>query len=711
MKKRGLQQKIKLQVLVLLVVFLHLFGYEHKVFITHVNGEVPTGKEPRITIISPISGDFSKESNITISGKVENVPIEVPIVLYDGLEPIGTISEVIENSWAIPVILSEGAHTISAKAEIDGNQITSNIIDLNIDFTLPTVQVINLKNGKFLNSRVLEGSTEALSNVEICMDCTGDFEEEVVGTWSTVQADETGNWEYNIPQLTEGNHTIHSKATDRAGNNGNVKRMTIILDSLRPTVSSEVFPKQDMTRIPLNSTIKVKISDASTIDEAVIENSLHLSRDGVNIKGIISYNSSTMEITFTPNEPLLPSTKYNVFISPLGIIDSAGNNAFPRFWSFTTVNDTTLAHENPHGSYTNNVNTCGNCHNTHQAKDSNLLSTKTEDSELDENLTVDNYCMACHDGTVAPLPENRLDTHTHNAAVKINGKPSGSSCSSCHNPHLNWSEKNPNLAQDHIKYKHLPSIPVDPKKPTEEISSKEQLCESCHENNSAEKIANPAVVYRVFQYNKSSTATGIYEDYDLCLRCHNGDFKKKYNKTADIATYYNNLTEEVKQQYEIINGQLSFTKREITSEEKEFSSHFIKARDGSPLAGNFPCAECHDTHGSNNIKQLKEQLGHEQLGTENKQNFQAKTGEWDALKERAFCLTCHNGETGLFGITVKALPPLPKDSSGNDQTGHNSTSQESCASCHTDSYKKDDRGFDLEAFRESAHAPKKIPKK
>jgi hypothetical protein len=687
-----------------------MFGSHQIFFISNANGEEPTGTEPMISIINPNSGDFSKEKNITVSGTVKNIPIEVPIVLYDGLDPIGTITEIINNSWTFPITLTESTHTISAKTEINGNQITSNIIDLTIDTTLPTIQVLNLINGKFLSSRDLEGETEAYSTVEICMDCTEDSEGQVIGTWSTLQADDKGSWKYNNPQLTEGNHIVYVKATDRAGNNGNVRRQTFILDTLKPVVLPEIFPKQDMTQVSLNPTIIVKISDVNTLDEAEIENSIHLSHNGINVEGNIVYDRATMEIFFTPNETLIPSSKYNVFISPLGIIDSAENNAFPRFWSFTTVRDTKVPHQNPHGSYANNVNTCGNCHNTHQAKDSNLLSTKTEELEQKENLAVDNYCMACHDGTVAPLPEKRLDTtHTHKAAVKIDGKPSGSSCSSCHNPHLNWSEKNPNLAQDHIKYKHLPSNPVDPIKPTEEISSKEQLCESCHENDSAEKIANPAVDYRVFQFNKSSTAMGIYEDYELCLRCHNANFNEKYNKTADIASYYSQLTEEFKKQFEKINGPSSFTKREITTEEKGYSGHIIKAQDGSPLAGSLPCAECHDTHGSNNIYQLKEQLGHEQLGDDNIQSFSVPEGEWDAIKERAFCLTCHNGETGLYGITIKSL--ALKDALNNDIVGHLPGNPDSCASCHSNSYDKENLELDAEAFREAAHAPKKKPTK
>ncbi|MFK9090210.1 Ig-like domain-containing protein [Bacillus salipaludis] len=706
MKKVGLLHKTKFQILVILVLCIQLLGSLQIFPVTIVKGEELNGTVPEITITSPKTGDFSNETNLTISGMVENFSAGAPIILYDGTEKIGTTNEVIGNSWSIPVILTEGIHSISAKAEVEGNSISSNSIDITIDSTLPIIRFVKPNNGGYLNSRNIEGTTEPSSTVDICMDCTEDSEGQVVGTWMSVPADSSGKWTYQDSQLTEGSHTIYAKATDQAGNNGNHNKVTFTFDTLRPLVLPDIFPKQEMSQVPLNPTIKVKISDANGLDEEVIENSIILSHNGINDEGTISYNSTTKEITFTPAETLLPSTKYNVFISPLGLIDSAGNRAIPRFWSFATISLTSETHLNPHGSYGKNVNTCGNCHNTHQAKDPNLLSpTVAAGSSQKENLAVDSYCMACHDGTVAPLPENRLTAHTHNAAVNKEGKPSGSSCASCHNPHLDWSERNPNLSQDYIAYTHLPSNPVDPNKPTEKISSKEQLCESCHENDSAEKIANDDVEYRVFQYNKSSTAIGIYEDYDLCLRCHNGDFKQKYDKMADIASYYNNLTELLKKQYETVNGQSSFSMREITAAEKDFSRHIIKAMDGSPLAGHIPCAECHDTHGSNNIKILKGSLGHE-----NVQSFTA--GETDSkivkvfigadehefkilsdAKEQEFCLACHNGTTAIYGVTGQKYDSTLSE--------HKDYPNKACSYCHG-------RGeSELERALSAAHAPKR----
>ncbi|MFP7297260.1 Ig-like domain-containing protein [Neobacillus niacini] len=587
--------------------------------------------------------------------------------------------------------------------------------EITIDSTPPSIAIIKPKHGDYLNSKVVEGTAESEATVNLCMDCTEDSAGVIIGSWVSVQPDSMGKWLYQIPEITEGSHTVYAKAIDGDGNISTINKVTFIVDTLRPQVLPAVFPKQDMTQVSLDTAIKVKISDASELNEAEIKNSINVSQNGTNVKGTTSFNEVTKEITFTPLEVLLPSKKYNVFISPLGIIDAAKNSAFPRFWSFTTVGIKSEKHQNPHGSYTNNVDTCGNCHSTHNALDANLLTTKTSTPEAVPNetesnetkeLAADKFCMSCHDGTVvAPIPENSKANHTHDAAVKIDGTPSGSSCGSCHNPHLERSETNPNMAQDHITYTHKPSNPVDPNKPTEELSSKEQLCESCHENDSAEKIAHEDVEYSVFKYSKSSTATGIYEDYELCLRCHNEDFKSKYSKSADIASHYNNLTEEIKKQYEVTNGTSSFANREISTAEKNFSGHIIKALDGSPLAGHLPCAECHDTHGSNNIKQLKQSLGHENAqtftaGDTDSKNVKVvmdnKEVEFSILsesKERAFCLACHNGTTAIYGVTGQNYDAA--------RTEHKAYPSKSCSYCHG-------RGeTEVEKALSAAHAPKK----
>ncbi|MDF2636969.1 MAG: cytochrome family protein [Pelosinus sp.] len=723
MKKKGLLHKTKFCVLIILVLCIQILG-SNQIPITSIVKAAESSNEPMLEVVTPVANQFFKTGNLTISGTVFNVIPGLSIKIIDNNIEINNI-EVIESAWSIAVEVKEGPHNIDVVLiDSQGETIDTEIINnLTIDTKSPSIEFVNLSNGTIANS--IELKTEPNAAVKICLDCTDS--ENSNGTWINVPKNSEGKWIYWNSQLQNRDYTVYAKSTDLAGNIALTEPITFTLDTIRPVILLDpnvLTYTEDMTHVPVNTDIKFTVSDANGLIASAIENSIIITGNGEPVSGKPQYDQKTNEIVFVLDpevKSLSYSTKYHVFISPLGVVDKAGNSAFPRFWSFTTESmppikdiksqkehyeilynseDEKIKRETPHTVYANNVNVCINCHSTHEASNPNLLDQKRNADDKQTKLTVDNYCMACHDGTVAPVPENSQATHKHTAAIDISGQPSGSSCASCHNPHLDWSSENPNLLQDHTIYTHASTIKVDGQ-PVGTISNKEKLCEACHESDGAQ--TKTGVEYLVFQYKKTFSATGVRENYELCLRCHNAVVEEKNDKVTDIDIYYEYLPNDI--------AENDLTADEINLRKISASSgHVIKALDGTPLAGHLPCAECHDTHGSNNIKQLKEQLGHEQLGTENKQSFQAKTGGWDALKERSFCLTCHNGETGLYGITVKALPPLPQDSDGKDQTGHNNTSQESCASCHTDSYNKDDRSFDAEAFRESAHAPKKIPK-
>jgi hypothetical protein len=713
MNKRGLLHKTNFNTFTKIVLCIYLLG---SLQITNrLIVKAATGTEPAITISAPNTGTLLNTKNVTISGTIENFPSDTTVSIYRGEENIGSTIVVTGNAWSVPVTLQEGVNSLYAKAADTGGAVTeiSSTINLTVDTTLPIITFLNPIDNGFSNTPSLELASEPGSAVQICMDCTEDTEGKIVGVWGPVDevAANPGKWVYQDNQMTQGRHTVYAKATDSAGNIGLPSHITFTLDTLRPIILLDsLFPKPDMSQVSINTVIKFKVGDVTALNELELGNSLQLTRNGTDIPvKLLGYNSTSKEVTFEPLEPLSRSTKYYVVISPMGVKDLAGNRAFPKVWSFTTestapvlengkngynlnYNGKTTHRESPHEVYTNNTNICGNCHNTHAASNPNLLDQKKNSETNNGDLTVDNYCMACHDGTVAPIAENSQSTHKHNADIDLEGKPNGSSCSTCHNPHTEWSQNNPNLIQGHITYTHDPTLP-DPDKPTGEISSKAQLCESCHETDSADKIANPLVEYRLFDYKKSNNAIGIYEDYQLCLRCHNSILKQKNQQTADIAKYYDNLTLEKMKAYEEINKPSLFVNRELSPEEINFSRHIIKAQDGSTLAGHIPCAECHDTHGSNNIKVLKAKLGHEDI-----QSFSAaetdKTtdGVLTATKEQEFCKKCHNGTTAIYGVTGKKYDEL--------RTEHKDYPDKPCSYCHG-------RGeTDTERALSAAHAPK-----
>jgi hypothetical protein len=315
MRYRGLLHKTKFQVLVILVLCIQLMGPPQFLPISSVNSE---GLEPTIAITTPVTGSSLNEEDVIINGTVENFPPDALINLSVDEVENDTPIQVIDNKWSVELSLSKGSHTILAKSEVEGIQISSEPIEITINPILPKLSIIKPINGEYVNVKILEGVTEPSAVVKICMDCTKNSEGEIIGTWESVEADSTGKWTYQNPDLTEGSHTVYAKAIDNEGNISMNSKVTFILDTLRPQVLPDVFPKQDMTQVPLNPVIKVKISDATALNEAEIKNSINVSQNGTNVKGTISFNRDTKEITFTPLEALLASKKYNVFISPLG---------------------------------------------------------------------------------------------------------------------------------------------------------------------------------------------------------------------------------------------------------------------------------------------------------------------------------------------------------------------------------------------------------
>jgi hypothetical protein len=708
MKQVGLLHKIILIFSIFIVIGFQALSTSTDVSIAKAveTFEVKTS----IVITSPQVNSLINKNVIKVTGVVSHEDISslgMVNVLVDSRKETDTIMRS-DGSWEASISLSEGRHEITATFETADNEIyESNSIVIMIDTIVPTGMIESPGNYSFINRPVVKGSVEIDASIHLCMDCTI-VNNQIVGSQVEIVDDGSGKWTYYIPEITNGNHTIYYRAVDKATNQGPIGRVDFTYDSVRPIIKPSILPKQDMTRVALDSIIVIELSEHSPIDTETITNGITLTRNGIDVKGVPLFISKENQLRFTPEEPLLPSTTYLVSVNNT-LRDIAGNKSLPRFWSFTTISDPKIATDNPHGSYQSNVNTCRNCHGTHISTDVNLMDQKVlpEPKKIND-VVVDNYCMACHDGTVAPIASGALATsHTHEYGLNKDFSINKGSCSGCHNPHLEWSEDNPNILADHFSYQHVKpeNIELIPEniRPNYDapISNREQLCESCHERGSISKAMNGTVEYSVFQYKKWHTAEGIVDDYELCLRCHNANYQEKNIEISNIADFYNNLTSESKKQFEEMN-KVAFSTRDISSQEKQFSGHIVKALDGSPLAGHIPCAECHDTHGSNNIMQLKEKLGHE-----NKGEFIARDGEWDTIKERSFCLSCHNGETGLYGIKIAKLGNLPNVGE-KVQTGHNDDSTESCSSCHTESY---DLTNPTKAYMEAAHAPKRIPNK
>jgi len=504
------------------------------------------------------------------------------------------------------------------------------------DLAPPIITIVSPENNTLLNTNNVLISGKVSDDVtlpELIKLEVQDSNNTVINTLVPIAS--TGEWTYEVSNLTNGDYTFFIKATDEAGKT-DTKSVTFSVNLSRPFVLPNVFPAMDQTHVPLDTSIRVTLSDDQLIKIIRVPDPIFVFTNEGSVIGSSTFDSISQMVTFTPAAALLPNKKYFVSVNP-AITDDAGNKIFPRYWSFTTASIPEI--EDPHGNYTHNVNTCVNCHGTHVSKGSKL------ENEKYAKPNTDNYCMACHDGTAAPMPENMDKAHKHNFNLDPELAQKSGTCTGCHNPHLTWSESNPNMFKDHWTYDH-------PNSTNETHDTMDILCEKCHDRVTTYKKDAAQVQYNVFQYRKSTTASGLKDDFALCLRCHDGSKAK-----TNIIQFY---------------------------DENIVSGHTLTAIDGSPLAGQIPCAECHDTHGSNNVKLLRDKLGHE-----NRMDFSEATGDWDAAKERSFCTKCHNGTTAIYGVTARFTIATP---------GHEASNLEACSKCH---------GGTSQSFLEAAHAPKR----
>lgn len=543
--------------------------------------------------------------------------------------------------------------------------------------TAPTT--VNATSNGYTNSKIITGTSGAGYSVDVSIyQGVTTSPSGTLAAQGQITADSNGNWSYNASGLADGEYTAFATGTvtttvsstdpttgavttSTSTSSSSSSGVTFTLDTVRPIVLPSLYPLPDAARIPIDTSIKVQLQDNSPLDPDFINTAITLSENNTSVSGTVSYDSGTKQVVFTPSSQLLPFTTYYVDVSPL-VSDLAGNLVHPRAWSFTTDETTASGvvnyysslndSQNPHGNYSNNVEICKNCHSPHLGKSPKLSSPN--------NTNVDNYCMACHDGTNAPLTANwSADTtiHKHDTQVSMDGTKGSSACTSCHNPHLTWdpnidpNNTNSNSVSLRGYYKYVHSDPTNPTLPS---TSEQQLCEACH----MPSIKNDSrVTYVQYTYLEQNTATatpdsttGLPNDYSLCLRCHDGKIG------TDIASFY-----------------------------KTTSGHNFQAVDGSSLNGNMPCADCHETHGSTNIKVLKQKLGNNNIqGT-----FDKTTGDWDAATERIFCLKCHNSSTELYGKTIPFNATI---------SGHTTADTQFCSNCHG--------GGDPIA---GAHAPKKLP--
>ncbi|WP_190284706.1 cytochrome c3 family protein [Bacillus sp. S3] len=434
-------------------------------------------------------------------------------------------------------------------------------------------------------------------------------------------------------------------ADDETGKRPYMEKMYLIPkgaeDQYTPgnAVPSSFLPAEDMTRVPLDYKILIDVRSIEPLSNT--QPLITFFGDITGTEKLVKETKLSDEInayvySFTPNKRLDSGVSYYVYLNPK-FSNDLGYEILPRFLKFTTVSGNYERYQFPADK--------GN-----DFRDNDYIHGPFS------NVT--NACAFCHSthtGTTPTLDGGNYGAEADHLCMAChdgtNGSPklesnndnnqhvkdSNVSCTSCHNPHTPGTKENPN---------------------------------SMHRNPAAASSENP-----FYTYKKASTATGDANDFSLCLSCHNGKVDAKTGKQiSNIEQYYKNET---------------FIRQ---------SGHKIAATidSGSSLNGQLPCAECHETHGSNNIKMLRHELGNAQADNT---TFSKTSGDWDASSERQFCLSCHNSKTVLYGKTARVIFDKSTGAAIDPTNpGHMMDSGRRCSECHSDN----------NSFVEAAHAPKKV---
>lgn len=544
-----------------------------------------------------------------------------------------------------------------------------------------------------------------------------------------------GNWSFS-KTLKAGTHVITVKIKQKAGTVNYLDSNEAITTALtftisRPTIKSsaiitggKTLTGEDFTHVAKDAKVRFTLSSKNPLDQLVSKIRTQ-SYNPVNVVSLAASKGETSavitgtaeisdpipdvngkyiaDITFTPKNDLTLGRSFLAYLLPT-LTDDADNPVYAKFFKFTTMSSNDPAKQddaaNPHGHYSLKTNMCANCHSSHvenhlpetntasDTEGGSYLVTFNTEMQANADRMAQSYCMACHDGTMnkAPAIDNIYNKYHHDNPADYTGDSKDNhlkdavSCTSCHNPHLEWSETNQNLLKDHLVYTHK-DADVGQKQAFGEaltsetlaIDSLDQPCDSCHGSNEINRTLSVSVL----SYKKSTSAVGK-SDYSLCLRCHNTAKKAKDTTLADIDQYYNDANSG---HYFALGGNAT-------------------QADSSTLNGPMPCADCHETHGSNVDKMLREQLGNVQTADK----FKTTGAQWNtANDERTFCLKCHNNnpQTAIYG---KIGVFNTKDGLTNNINGHQPGDTQTCSSCHFSS--ASDASADEKALS-AAHAPKK----
>ncbi|MDZ7277432.1 Ig-like domain-containing protein [Pantoea eucrina] len=219
-------------------------------FTLNIDAGVPVTNE--LIVISDDSGSTYVQL-LNNSSTNDNTPIVSGqsgagflIVIYNGTVELGTATADANGQWVFtPAALSDGTYAFRATATDPASGAASDTPTLTVTIdtvapAAPTDVSVNDGNSAPLpdgsstntNTLTLSGSGEAGGTVTVA------DENGVIGT---VTVDNSGNWSFTTPALSDGNHNLVVTVTDAAGNTGAASApVSVTIDTVIPTVAENL---------------------------------------------------------------------------------------------------------------------------------------------------------------------------------------------------------------------------------------------------------------------------------------------------------------------------------------------------------------------------------------------------------------------------------------------------------------------------------------
>ncbi|WP_462173742.1 tandem-95 repeat protein [Pseudoalteromonas xiamenensis] len=300
--------------------------------------------------------NITNDTTPTFSGTAE---AGATVELYSslaGASAIGSATVSGSGNWQITSsTLSEGTHTITAKAKDSSNNVSSASAGLSvvIDTTVPStpaittpIEVDNKVNASEDDTVLIEGSgAESGATVTVKISDSGSGE---VSTTTT--ADGLGNWtltgkELNVSTFNNGDLTVTASQSDTAGNNSSAATKTIALDNVAPTghsvnIDQTAITKTNETALSftfasaeIGTTFTYKIKDGtSTISSSSSQTITSATQQvtGIDVTNL-NEGTLTLEVIVTDsfgNDATLVSDTVNksYIVAPTAVNDSFSTN-------------------------------------------------------------------------------------------------------------------------------------------------------------------------------------------------------------------------------------------------------------------------------------------------------------------------------------------------------------------------------------------------